>query len=168
VVDTNVRRWLIRRFSVADRPNDLQRLADELAGTGSHGDTAARSHGDTAAWTHASMEFGAAICTARAPRCHACPVARGCPSRGNPATIAVPRQAPFGGSSRARRGAVLRALAAAAGHRLPGEALRATVDGSLADPAWVELLALLERDGLIHRSEGLVVLGPGAGPTIGP
>ncbi len=160
VVDTNVRRWLLRRFAVADRPGDLQRVADELAG--------ASGHGDTAAWTHASMEFGAAICTARAARCHACPVARGCPSRGNAATIAVPRQAPFGGSSRARRGAVLRALAAAPEHRLPDEALRATLDGPVADPAWMELLALLERDGLVHRSEGLVVLGPGAGPTIGP
>lgn len=164
VVDTNVRRWLVRRFAVTDRPRDLQRLADELADAG--------DRDDTAAWTHASMEIGAAICTARAPRCSACPIALGCPSRGRATTVAVPRQAPFIGSLRARRGAALRALAAAAGHQLPTDALRAAVDKALADPArdaaWVGLVAALEHDGLVHRSEGLVVLGPSAGPTIGP
>ena len=52
----------------------LQGLADALAAPG--------QGAEVAAWTHASMEFGAAICRSRDPRCDSCPVARGCPSRG--------------------------------------------------------------------------------------
>ena len=160
VVDTNVRRWLVRRFAVVDRPRVLQQLADDLAGAG--------RRVDAATWTHASMEFGAAICTPRAPRCDACPVASGCPSRGRAADVAVPRQAPFTGSLRAGRGAALRALAAATDHRMPTDVLRTAVHGSLGNVAWGDVIGALEHDGLVHRSEGLVVLGPSAGPTIGP
>ena len=77
VVDTNVRRWLVRRFGA--EPDDgarLQALADALAAAGRDAPE------ETAAWTHATMEFGARICTARSARCPECPIARGCPSRG--------------------------------------------------------------------------------------
>ena len=76
VVDTNGRRWLVRRFGLSPdgRPRHLQALADALA---TAGDAA-----DAAPWTHATMEFGAAICTSRNPRCGACPISDGCPSRG--------------------------------------------------------------------------------------
>ena len=33
-------------------------------------------------WNQAAMELGARVCTARAPRCEACPAAAWCPSRG--------------------------------------------------------------------------------------
>jgi A/G-specific adenine glycosylase len=124
------------------------------------------------------MEFGAGVCTARAPRCDGCPIAHGCPSRGRAGTVAVPRQAPFAGSRRAQRGRLLRALSAAPGHRLPEALARAAVDGATVEATgWDTLLGSLEGDGLIHRSAGQVVLGPtpdaGAtkgsrGPTIGP
>lgn len=158
VVDTNVRRWLIRRFTVEDRPGRLQALADALAAPG----TAA----DVDAWTHATMEFGAAICRPRAPRCEACPIATGCPSRHAPSPVAVPRQPRLAGSDRAYRGAVLRELSAARGHSLREREARRILEGDaerigppLDDAAWSRILAGLERDGLAHRSRGRLRLG---------
>jgi A/G-specific adenine glycosylase len=139
VVDTNVRRWLLRRFGGPDEPRRLQALADGLAAPG--------RGGAIPAWTHATMEFGARICTQRAPRCDACPVAEGCPSRGIAAPVAVPRQAAFNGSTRQRRGALLRRLAAEPGH--------AVADIGL-DEAVVQTMA---GEGLLHRSDGMVRLG---------
>ncbi len=148
VVDTNVRRWLLRRFDVSDRAAALQQLADRLAALGDEAN-------EVAAWTHATMELGAGICTSRAPRCSACPIARGCPSRGNAAAVTVPRQASFAGSTRAYRGAILRALANATQHRLDVTAARQVVEPRTYD----DVVAALERDGLVHRSEGKLVLG---------
>jgi A/G-specific adenine glycosylase len=158
VVDTNVRRWLLRRFGGPDDRRRLQALADELAAPG-HGT-------EVAAWTHASMELGAAVCRARAPRCDACPVADGCPSRRSPARVEVPRQAALRGSDRAYRGALLKRLSAASGHRLAERAARAELaracDGigpALDDAGWERVLAGLERDGLAHRRRGDLRLG---------
>lgn len=147
-VDTNVRRWLTRRFGL---PSDasmttLQSLADGLAAAGGPR-TGKREAAD---WMHASMEFGARICAGRRPRCAECPVARGCPSRVSPARVPMARQPAFAGSLRAVRGAVVRALVAAPGHALPSKAL-----GPDADAA----VAALVRDGLAHRSGELVRLG---------
>jgi A/G-specific adenine glycosylase len=163
VVDTNVRRWLVRRFGAADAPDALQALADRLAAT---------DGGSAADWTHSSMEFGATICRARAPRCGACPIADGCPSRGDAAAVPVPRQAPLRGTDRAYRGAVVRILAASPSRALPAEDLRrhvgsdATHLGPPPDEAtWRRVVAGLERDRLVHRAGGLVRLGAA---TIGP
>ena len=160
VVDTNVRRWLVRRFGLApDAPmRDLQALADELASSG--------RAADAAAWTHTSMEFGAGICRSRAPRCEDCPIAAGCPSRGVAGPVAVPRQAPFAGSPRAHRGAVLRALSNAPKHQLATSAARRLVP----DSAWSSIVAGLERDGLVHRSRSRLRLGgrPTSAATIDP
>jgi A/G-specific adenine glycosylase len=158
VVDTNVRRWLLRRFGGPDEPRRLQRLSDALAVLG--------KGTEVAAWTHATMELGAAICRSRDPRCELCPVARGCPSRGRAATVAVPRQPHLRGSDRAYRGAVLRLLSAAAGHALGDRRLRAElareargVGPALDEASWVRIMEALERDGLAHRSGGIVRLG---------
>jgi A/G-specific adenine glycosylase len=157
-VDTNVRRWLVRRFGLADdapRAN-LQRLADALALAGGRRAT----EQDAASWMHASMEFGARICRARQPRCPECPVATGCPDRGLDRRVPVARQAAFAGSSRAARGTIIRTLAAAPGHRLPLAAL-----GSAGNAGAV--LASLARDGLVHVAGVEVRLGedPGGAPT---
>ena len=156
VVDTNVRRWLIRRFAATDAPGALQSLADDLA-TAEADDAAAE-------WTHATMEFGAAICRPRVARCDACPIADGCPSRDVPRPVSVPRQARLRGSDRAYRGAVIRALAAVDGHALPmGELRRRTADARIGpvldDGAWDRILSALEVDGLVHRGPGVVRLG---------
>jgi A/G-specific adenine glycosylase len=166
VVDTNVRRWLVRRLGLAvdAAPHELQARADALAAP-------ARDGAEAAAWIHASMEFGGRICRARDPRCGDCPVARGCPSRRTRPRVPVPRQAPFTGSMRADRGAVLRALASTTGHALPLATLPGIVAG---DPGAV--LEALARDGLAHRDGETVRLGPRAAPralaepaaTIGP
>jgi A/G-specific adenine glycosylase len=159
VVDTNVRRWLVRRFalSTATPRRDLQRLADALADAG--------DSIDAAPWTHATMEFGAAICGARNPRCQACPIADGCPSRGSAASVPVPRQASFAGSDRALRGALLRLLTTAATTSLSTRTARNLVPG----PAFDRIVAGLERDGLVYRSRGRLRLGgrPGRAATIG-
>lgn len=162
VVDTNVRRWLIRRLSVTDGPMDLQRAADALA--------TASPDGRAAEWTHATMEFGASICRSRAPRCEACPIRDKCPSRGAAARVPVARQAPLRGSDRAYRGAVVRLLAAR-GDGLAEPALRRRVESdpalgpALDDAGWGRVLGALERDGLVHRAGGAVRLGAA---TIGP
>lgn len=158
VVDTNVRRWLLRRFGGPDEPRRLQAVADTLAAAG--------SGPDVAAWTHATMEFGAGICRARQPRCADCPIARGCPSRGAAAPVRVPRQAVLRGSDRAYRGAILRLLSAADRHALVERGLRerladdaGRIGPALDGPRWERVMATLEHDGLAHRSRGIVRLG---------
>ena len=156
VVDTNVRRWLIRRFGLPATvaAQDLQQLADDLATA-----DPSPSPMEVAAWTHASMELGAGVCRARAPRCVACPVARSCPSRGRATLVAVPRQAPFRRSRRAGRGALVRVLAAADGYALTvPEAMRSVPDG-VDGP---RVLADLEREGLVHADGAYLRLGPPA------
>ncbi|MCE2902911.1 MAG: A/G-specific adenine glycosylase [Gemmatimonas sp.] len=77
LVDTNVARVLHRVFAPELNPKSgaglkrLWQIAEQLLPrTGRH------------TWTHnqALMELGALVCTARAPKCGACPVQRGCAS----------------------------------------------------------------------------------------
>jgi A/G-specific adenine glycosylase len=151
-VDTNVRRWLVRRFGLAadGQPAELQVLADRLA----LGGGLRIAPAEAAAWMHASMEFGARICSARRPACGHCPISRGCPARGVARHVPVGRQPAFAGSSRARRGSLLRALSAAPGHRLTMAAARRLTgsDGAATFEA-------LECDGLTHRSGRWLMLG---------
>ncbi len=169
VVDTNVRRWLVRRFGLpVDAPRSaLQALADLL----SHGG----APDEIAAWTHATMEFGARICRPRSPLCEACPIADGCPSRGTAAVVPVPRQAAFVGSERAARGALLKHLAASPGRMLSVSAAR-HLASALTPVDFERVVAGLERDGLAHLAEHRLRLGGRAGmadgtagaATIGP
>ncbi len=156
-VDTNVRRWLVRRF--ASDPDDrraLQHLADRLAAAG---DTADQMEAGT--WTHATMEFGARICTARTPRCPVCPVRHRCPSRSDPRRVPVPGQSAATAASRAARGALLRALVSAPRHRLSRREGQRLVTEIIPPSDYETLVAGLDRDGLLHRSRGGIVLGPG-------
>ena len=72
-LDGNVARVLARLEALRGDPraprrwNELQSLAQHLL--------APRAPGD---WNQAMMELGATLCTPRAPRCDACPVARWC------------------------------------------------------------------------------------------
>ncbi|WP_313356406.1 A/G-specific adenine glycosylase, partial [Microbacterium sp.] len=107
VVDTNTRRVIARAVDGRSQPDppakrDLTRMAellpDDVAGS--------------AIFNAAMMELGAVVCTARAPKCGACPLASGCAwlSAGRPDTGDTRRrQARFEGSDRQARGAVLRA-----------------------------------------------------------
>jgi A/G-specific adenine glycosylase len=154
VVDTNVRRWLVRRFGLSRDMGApaLQAFADRLARSG---DAAG-----SASWTHATMEFGARICSSRTPRCAACPVAEGCPSRGRAAAVVLPRQASFSGSAREARGALLRRLAASPGRSLTLRAARRVMAGNNGAD-FGRIASGLERDGLAHRSGRRLHLGAG-------
>lgn len=76
VVDTNIARVLGRVFRVpgrrgsAARAKRLWSLATRILPPGRAGD-----------WNQALMDLGATVCTARRPRCGACPVATVCRSR---------------------------------------------------------------------------------------
>jgi A/G-specific adenine glycosylase len=155
-VDTNVRRWLVRRFGLpaATAPAQLQAAADALAGADT-GATAA----EAAAWMHASMEFGAMVCTARRPACATCPVRDGCPSRDAGVHVPVPRQASFLDSERSVRGQLLRELSVAAGHAIPIARAEVMAGGHDLE----DVLDRLEGDGLVHRSGAWLRLGIGPG-----
>jgi A/G-specific adenine glycosylase len=58
----------------------------------------------------ALMDLGATVCIARVPRCGECPLASGCPSRGQ-RFEPLRKQGPFDGSFRQRRSATLRLVA---------------------------------------------------------
>ena len=112
-VDTNVRRVLARNGLRVDAP--------------------------TPALNQALMELGATVCTARGPRCAACPLADDCDGPEEPAPRG-PGRVRFEDTDRFVRGRVVAALAA--GTALPEvdpQRLRRALDG-------------LERDGLIERS----------------
>jgi len=96
----------------------------------------------SAAAGQALMDLGATICLARVPRCEACPLAGGCPSRGS-RYEPLRKQGPFEGSFRKRRAETLR--------------LVADLERPLAelDPQAVESLA---RDGLVLVADGTVSL----------
>ena len=68
-------------------------------------------HVFTAASAQALMDLGATVCLARVPRCEACPLAGGCPSRGR-RYEPERKQGPFEGSFRQRRAVTLRLVAA--------------------------------------------------------
>ncbi len=80
----------------------------------------------------ALMDLGATVCLARVPRCDACPLAEGCPSRGR-RYAPLRKQSRFEGSFRQRRARALRAI-------LAGE-----------QPDDDEAVAALARDGLVTQ-----------------
>jgi A/G-specific adenine glycosylase len=106
-VDTNVARVLSRAAAgVPVGRAGLQRLADELL-----------PRGEAADWSGALMDLGARVCTARAPRCDACPIGAVCAWRGSggedPAASGGARARPqpaFAGSDRYHRGRLVDAL----------------------------------------------------------
>jgi A/G-specific adenine glycosylase len=90
----------------------------------------------------ALMDLGATVCLARVARCHACPLAAACPSRGI-REEPVRKQGPFEGSFRQQRAEVL---------RLVGEQPRRV------DELDSEVVDALERDALVVVAGGLVAL----------
>ena len=91
---------------------------------------------------HALMDLGATVCLARIPRCGVCPLASGCPSRGQ-RYKPLRKQARFEGSFRQRRARALGLVAdrPRRRHLLDREAVDA-----------------LEADGLVQVRGGLVTL----------
>ena len=122
-LDTNVRR-LFRRFGrdLAPRP------------------------GEGPLFNQATIELGALVCRARAPRCNACPFADACAWERDPEVPRAPGVR-FEDTDRWVRGRVVAALAA--GEELPA-----------VEPARLErALTGLVRDGLVQRDGPVVRLG---------
>jgi A/G-specific adenine glycosylase len=97
----------------------------------------------------AVMELGALVCTARAPRCDACPVADGCRWRlaGWPPAGASRRAQPYAGTDREVRGRLLAVLRASDGAVGLGE-----LDVVWPDPVQrARALAGLVADGLAEQ-----------------
>jgi A/G-specific adenine glycosylase len=157
VLDTNVRRVLARYVTGAALPAPTQTaaeaaLADRL--TPPDGPAAAR-------WSLATMELGALVCTARTPRCDACPLASSCAwlAAGRPPDEHASRRRaqPWAGTDRQVRGRVMALLRAAPGP-VPADEVRA---------AWPDR-AQLERCLAALAADGLVVpVAPSGAPAAG-
>ncbi|MFF2621701.1 HhH-GPD family protein [Oerskovia jenensis] len=147
VVDTNVRRVLARAVSGTALPAPSytaaeRRLATSLTPPGDD---------DATLWAAASMELGALVCTARSPRCEACPVADLCAWRaaGSPPDEhgARRRTQSWEGTDRQARGRVMAALRGA-----DGPVHRDVVGGLWPDAAQLgRCVASLVEDGLVER-----------------
>lgn len=153
VVDTNTRRVLARAIDGRSQPGpparrDLEAMQRILP----------EDPADAAIVNAAAMELGATVCTARAPRCAACPIAERCAWRaaGFPDTgDRRRRQARYEGSDRQARGAILRMLRDAAPAAVPAETVVPDwPDTGQRDRAIDSLIA----DGLAEASDGLLSL----------
>ncbi|ROR66509.1 A/G-specific adenine glycosylase [Agrococcus jenensis] len=149
VVDTNVRRVIARAVHGQGEagPTARRDLADVEA-------LLPDAPADASVTSIALMELGALVCTARAPRCDACPIADACAWRaaGYPAYEGrrAPRQGTFAGSDRQARGTVLRALRAVDVPLAESELAPLWPDAAQLDRA----LASLAADGLVVRADG--------------
>jgi A/G-specific adenine glycosylase len=83
----------------------------------------------------ALMDVGATVCTARSPRCDACPLFDDCETRGSFSDETKNRQGRYEGSFRQRRGKVMARLreGTVATRELDGEALASLLDDGLAE-----------------------------------
>jgi A/G-specific adenine glycosylase len=151
VLDTNVRRVLARLVSAEQfPPNSVtaaeRRTAERLVPDDGEG---------AAIWSVAVMELGALVCTARAPRCDACPVRELCSwrTRGYPSYAGPPRRRQtYSGTDRECRGRIMALLRSS-----DGPIDRQTVSLTWHDAAQRErALASLVHDGLVAE------LGSGA------
>lgn len=144
VVDTNVRRVQARLVTGVALPAPaLTRAETTLA-------AALLPADDTAAatWNVAVMELGALVCTARSPRCNACPAAALCAWRvaGHPAYAGPPRRGQaWEGTDRQVRGRIVDLL-----RHSPRPLSRRAFDAS-GEPAQVDrCLDSLVADGLVE------------------
>ena len=145
VLDTNVRRVLARTVAGRELPAVSITAAERATAEALVPPDAATA----ARWAVASMELGALVCTARAPRCERCPVAAACAWRaaGRPADDGPPRKAQsYAGTDRQVRGRLLAVVR---------EAAPAPVSPGALDACWDEpiqrarALDTLVADGLL-------------------
>lgn len=129
VVDTNVRRVVARAVHGSGDAGPARTAAD-LADV----DALLPAHAPAAATVSAGlMELGAVVCTARAPRCEACPAHGACAwvAAGRPAYDGPRRPVQgFAGTDRQVRGLLLDVLRGA-----PDPVPRAALDATWPDPA---------------------------------
>ncbi len=148
VIDTNVRRVLARiALGEAQARATQTRAERDLAAAWMPAGTERAN-----LWNVASMELGALVCTARAPRCGECPVADLCVWRlaGHPAYTGPRRRTQgYAGTDREIRGAVLARV------RESAHPVRAVDLAEVSDDARLRrCLAALVDDGLLVLSRG--------------
>jgi A/G-specific adenine glycosylase len=148
VLDTNVRRLFARTVRGVEFPADALTAAErELAAD------LLPDH-DAHRWAAATMELGALVCTARSPRCGACPIDDQCTWNlaGRPGHSGPPRRGQaYAGTDRQVRGRLLDVVRTS----------DSPVTQDALDAAWDDAeqrercLASLLADGLIHEARGL-------------
>jgi A/G-specific adenine glycosylase len=109
VLDTNVRRVLARAVSGVEFPPSSVTRAEHALASG----LLPTDPATAATWAVAVMEVGALVCTARDPRCEACPIADRCAwlAAGRPAHDGPPRRAlAWAGTDRQCRGRIMAVL----------------------------------------------------------
>ncbi len=150
VVDTNVRRVLARTVSGSAQAAPSLTAAESALATSLVPDDAGRA----ATWAVASMELGALICTARAPRCADCPVLSLCQwqADGAPPYDGPPRRGQaYAGTDRFVRGLLLGALRASTEPLSHRALIAAAPDEALRDPGQRDrCLDSLVADGLVE------------------
>lgn len=170
VLDTNIYRVLSRVVHGIDAPprDALHPLAEELL-------PQADSSISPADWHQALMDVGATLCTARQPRCMLCPLRPHCaaaphlqsgsdPALAEASVPYAPRQSRFQGSARYFRGRIVDHLREQPDAGVEEDALETvlsdaeTSSGAPCPVPLSDLLAALERDGLIRRESGRVRL----------
>ncbi len=170
VLDTNIYRVLSRAVHGVDAPSReaIHPLAEALLPEPGSPITPAD-------WHQALMDIGSMLCTTRQPRCMLCPLRPHCAaaphlqSGSDPALAEAsvpysPRQSRFQGSARYFRGRIVDYLreqpdAGVDEHTLEGVISDAeTASGAPCPVSLSDLLAALERDGLIRRDSGRVRL----------
>lgn len=156
VLDTNVRRVIARAHSgIGNCPVSVTRAERVVAET-------LVPQVDPAGWAVASMELGALVCTARAPRCTECPIRECCRwvAEGRPDNAPPRRGQPWKGTDRQCRGVLMDVVRNASGGA-PGQV---GVEAEIVLSAWPQrdqaerCLAWLAEDGLVHREADRVRL----------
>jgi A/G-specific adenine glycosylase len=145
VVDTNVRR--VHARAVTGRA--LPAVALTAAETRTAVDLLPDDEATAARWSVAVMELGALVCTARSPRCGACPVAALCAWRaaGSPPHDGPPRRGQaWAGTDRQVRGRLMAVLRGAHGP-VPHGDLRPVWDDDLQRERCLDSLVA---DGLVE------------------
>lgn len=109
VLDTNIRRVLVRVFWGIERPGSSSPTRAERV-LAEH--VLPESGEQAAQWNVAVMEFGALLCVQRAPSCSQCPIAQLCQwrAKGFPASARKQRSQAWVGTDRQARGRVLALL----------------------------------------------------------
>ncbi len=147
VLDTNVRRLFARTVEGVEFPSDSLTAAErQLAGDLLPDDDAHR-------WAAATMELGALVCTAKSPRCGACPIDDRCAWNlaGRPGHSGPPRRGQaYAGTDRQVRGRLLDVLRAS-----DSPVTKAALDAAWDDADQRErCLASLLADGLVRELRG--------------
>lgn len=154
VVDTNTRRVIARAVDGDAEPGPPSTARDLAAMSA----LLPESPHDARVFNAAAMELGAIVCTARAPRCEACPISDRCAwlRAGSPAYDGPrkAKQARFEGSDRQVRGLVMRELRAA--HR---PVTRAEIAAVWTDPVQLDrAISGLVADGLaVETAQGMAL-----------